>query len=190
MLMFKIATESHEFEQIHRLNYRTFVEEIPQHHPNAAQRLIDRFHEENTYVICLRDSQLLGMLALRTRRPFSLDAKVPDLDAHLPPSRRVCEVRLLAIEPHHRRGRILAGLLRQVWRQTTEWGCDLAIISGTTRQARLYRHMGFVPFGPLVGAPGAYFQPMYVTRAALERATRRLHVSHADSTRPAADTAD
>jgi hypothetical protein len=26
---FRIATEDWEFEQIHRLNYRTFVEEIP-----------------------------------------------------------------------------------------------------------------------------------------------------------------
>ena len=30
-LVFKFATEEWEFEQIHRLNYRTFVEEIPQH---------------------------------------------------------------------------------------------------------------------------------------------------------------
>ena len=190
MLIFNIAAEPHEFEQIHRLNYRTFVEEIPQHSPNASGRLVDRFHDENTYVICLRDSQLLGMLALRTQRPFSLDAKVPDLDTHLPPSRRICEVRLLAIEPHHRKGRILAGLLGEVWRQTTEWGCDMAIISGTTRQARLYRHMGFVPFGPLVGTAGAYYQPMYVTRAVLGQAIRRLHGNHTDSTRPSANTAD
>jgi hypothetical protein len=184
MLIFKIAAEPTEFEQIHRLNYRTFVEEIPQHHPNPSKRLIDRFHDENTYVICLRGSQLLGMLALRTGRPFSLDAKVPGLDAYLPPGCRICEVRLLAIEPHHRKGRILAGLLGEVWRQTTEWGCDLAIISGTTRQARLYRHMGFVPFGPLVGSPGAYYQPMYVTRTALGQAIRRLDGSSAAGTSP------
>ncbi|HRE06968.1 MAG TPA: hypothetical protein PKX00_15250 [Opitutaceae bacterium] len=30
-LHFKLATEAWEFEAIHRLNYRTFVEEIPQH---------------------------------------------------------------------------------------------------------------------------------------------------------------
>lgn len=28
-LTFKIATEEQEFEQVHRLNYRTFVEEVP-----------------------------------------------------------------------------------------------------------------------------------------------------------------
>ena len=34
-LVFKFATEDWEFEQIHRLNYKTFVEEIPQHQPSA-----------------------------------------------------------------------------------------------------------------------------------------------------------
>src|SRR5437870_4503462 len=59
-LTFKIATEPWEFEQIHRLNYLTFVEEIPQHHPNPEQRLVDRFHAENTYLICLCGQELVG----------------------------------------------------------------------------------------------------------------------------------
>ena len=42
-------------------------------------------------------------------------------------------------------------------------GFDLGVISGTTRELKLYRHMGFTPFGPLVGTPGAEYQPMYVT---------------------------
>jgi hypothetical protein len=47
-LIYKIATEAHEFELIYQLNYRTFVEEIPQHAPNPEGYLIDRFHDENT----------------------------------------------------------------------------------------------------------------------------------------------
>ena len=35
-LVFKVASADWEFEQIHRLNYRTFVEEIPQHASNPA----------------------------------------------------------------------------------------------------------------------------------------------------------
>ena len=42
-------------------------------------------------------------------------------------------------------------------------GYDLAIMSGTVRQNKLYKHLGFVPFGPLVGAEKAQFQPMYLT---------------------------
>ena len=58
-LRFKLADDSAEFEAIHRLNYRTFVEEIPQHPPNEAKRLVDRFHAENTYAICLDGDELV-----------------------------------------------------------------------------------------------------------------------------------
>src|SRR5438105_3881187 len=37
-LIYKIASEAREFEQIHALNYRTFVDEIPQHAPAQALR--------------------------------------------------------------------------------------------------------------------------------------------------------
>ena len=69
-LVFKRATEDWEIEQIHRLNYRTFVVEIPQHQPSPAQRLVDKFHGENTYLICLNHQKLVGMLAVRGHRPF------------------------------------------------------------------------------------------------------------------------
>jgi len=87
---FKIASEASEFEQIHGLNHRTFAEEIPQHRAHPSGRLVDRFHEENTYAICLAGSRLAGMVALRGRRPFSLDQKLPDLDSYLPAARSVC----------------------------------------------------------------------------------------------------
>src|SRR5688572_609396 len=95
-LTFKIASEPAEFEAIHRLNYKTFVEEIPQHANNPEERLVDKFHAENTYAICLNGGSLVGMVAGRTNRPFSLDNKLPNLDLHLPHGRRVLEVRLLS----------------------------------------------------------------------------------------------
>src|ERR1044072_5634105 len=101
-LGFKFATEDWEFEQIHRLNYRTFAEEIPQHQRSPAERLVDKFHAENTYLICLCDQKLIGMLAVRGSRPFSLDQKLPNLDSHLPANRNICEIRLLAVEKKFR----------------------------------------------------------------------------------------
>ncbi|PYJ00414.1 MAG: aminotransferase V, partial [Verrucomicrobia bacterium] len=150
-LRFKIATEGQEFEAIHRLNYKTFVEEIPQHGRNPEQRLVDKFHGENTYAICLHADRLVGMVTGRATRPFSLDQKLPNLDAHLPAGRKVLEVRLLSVEKEYRNGFVfsrLVGLLAQHFR---DQGFDLAIISGTVRQRRLYQHLGFVPFGPVVG---------------------------------------
>ena len=172
-VLFKLATEPQEIEQIHRLNYRTFVEEIPQHAPNPEGRLIDRFHDENTYVIGVSEGRVVAMLALRGNRPFSLDSKLPDLDNHLPPGRRVVELRLLAVDPERRRGAVFHQLLEFATEQCLARGYDLAIISGTTRQTRLYRNVGFEPFGPLVGKPGAQFQPMYLTLEAFVDRARR-----------------
>lgn len=167
---FKIASEASELEQIHRLNHATFAEEIPQHPRSADGILIDRFHDRNTYVIALDGDRLAGMLALRTDRPFSLDTKIPDLDSHLPEGRSVCEVRLLAVASERRRGPVFRGLMRLATQHCLGLGFDMAVISATVRQLKLYGHMGFKPFGPLVGAPEAQFQPMYLT---LENARER-----------------
>jgi len=189
-LVFKFASEDWEFEQIHRLNYKTFVEEIPQHKASPTQRLVDKFHAENTYLICLSNQKLAGMLAVRGHRPFSLDQKLPNLDAFLPAGRTVCEIRLLAIEKKFRGargGQVLQGILALLWQHGVEKGYDLAIISGTTRQQRLYQHLGFVPFGPLVGSGEAQFQPMYVTLETFEVTAREfLRSSPARSFHPSA----
>jgi len=189
-LVFKLASEDWEFEQIHRLNYQTFVEEIPQHHASTVPRLVDKFHAENTYLICLSDQKLAGMLAVRGNRPFSLDQKLPQLDSYLPPGRTICEIRLLAIEKKFRGargGQVLAGILALLWQHGVEKGYDLAIISGTTRQLKLYTHLGFVPFGPLVGSEEAQFQPMYVTLETFEVTAREfLRSSPARSFHPSA----
>src|SRR5215208_6697112 len=161
-LTFKVATDQGELEQIHRLNYRTFVEEIPQHAPNERGELVDRFDRENAYVVCRRGERVLGMIAVRGVRPFSLDAKIDKLDSHLPPNRRVCEIRLLAVEPEHRTGVIFRGLVTELMAYCLRAGFDTVVISGTTRQLKLYRHLGFVPFGPVVGTGDALYQPMFL----------------------------
>src|SRR4051812_12911472 len=162
-LKFKIASEDWEFEAVHRLNYKTFVEEIPQHAYNPEQRLVDKFHTENTYAICLSGDQMVGMVAGRGQRPFSLDQKVPNLDEFLPQGRTVLEVRLLSVEKEYRNGLVFSRLVGLIARHFKERGFDLAIISGTLLQLKLYKHLGFIPFGPVVGAGEAQFQPMYLT---------------------------
>jgi hypothetical protein len=173
-LQFKIADAPMEFEQIHRLNYQTFVEEIPQHAPNPEGRLVDRFHDENTYLICLDGDRLIGMLALRGNRPFSLDHKLENLDSYLPPNRRIIEVRLLSVARPHRHSQVLPGLLRLLSEHCIPQGYNLAIISGTVRQQKLYRHLGFVPFGPVVGTPPAQFQPMYLTLEVFKQVVKQI----------------
>jgi aspartate aminotransferase-like enzyme/ribosomal protein S18 acetylase RimI-like enzyme len=164
-LTVRIATAA-DLDDIRQLNHRTFADEIPQHTPRSDGRLVDRFEDVSTFIVVRDDDRLVGMIALRTERPFSLDAKLPDLDRHLPAGRTPCEIRLLAVEPGHRHGVVLRALLMRLVEEAVARGFDLAVISATTRQLKLYTHMGFVPFGPLVGTAEAAYQPMYVTKEA------------------------
>lgn len=169
-LRFKIASEASEMEQIHRLNHATFAEEIPQHQARPDGILVDKFHDRNTYVIALDGERLVGMLAIREERPFSLDGRLENLDSYLPAGRSTCEVRILAVQHEYRKGQVFRGLMGLVTEHCLGRGFDMAVISGTTRQLKLYRHLGFEPFGPLVGTDGALYQPMYLTlEAARER---------------------
>lgn len=161
--VFKVADQDWEFEAIYKLNYQSFVEEIPQHDKNANEKLIDKFDSENTYVVCIKDKQLIGMLAYRNKRPFSLDGKLKNLDSYLPKGRRVCEIRLLAVVSEHRYSNISLALVYKLINYSLDRGSDNAIFSGTVRQLKLYRHIGAVPFGPLVGSKDARYQPMYLT---------------------------
>ena len=209
-LQFKIATEPSEFEQIYGLNYKTFVQEISQHHPNPTGVLVDQFDVENIYLIGLDGEDLAGMMAVRDKRPFSLDHKLENLDAYLPAGRRsICELRLLAVDKKYRYGRVLYGLMEQLAHYSQQQGYDLAIISGIVRQQRVYRHIGFVPFGPLVGTAEARFQPMYLTletamkkfglffqmalkedeRRGLDGSNNRQNMGHSDPATPGADGA-
>ena len=180
---FKVADQPWEFEAIHALNYSTFVQEIPQHSSNHQRKLVDKYHEENTYVICVNDNEqrLAGMVACRDKRPFSLDEKLGDLDSYLPYGRSPCEIRLLAVDTSFRFSHVLQELLATLARHVLDRGYDLALISGTTRQAKLYEYLGFVPFGPLIGTQDASFQPMYATLEAFRDLQTRSR-SFAEST--------
>ncbi|GAB5536243.1 MAG: aminotransferase class V-fold PLP-dependent enzyme [Rubricoccaceae bacterium] len=162
---YTVASALHQLDQIHELNHQTFAVEIPQHAPSDDGVRVDRFDEENTYLVALDGETVVGMMAMRGERPFSLDAKLNDLDAHLPPERPIVEIRLLAVRPERRHGRAFVGLMAFAVRWMVRQGFQMAIISGTTRQLALYRRLGFTPFGPLVGHEGAQFQPMATTLA-------------------------
>lgn len=180
-LTFKVATESWEFDQVHRLNYKTFVEEIPQHSPNPKGILVDQFLAQSTCFICLDGRRVAGMVTACGERPFSLDAKVPNLDAYLPPSSRPCEVRLLAIEKAYRGAQVLGGLLAILIRHCLDAGYTVGLISAAASQQRLYRHLGFVPFGPPLGTERAPFRGMYITWETLATSARALATGNRQS---------
>ncbi len=168
-LIVKIADQADEFDRIARLNYATFVEEIPQHARNTDRRLVDKFHRENLYFICKDGDEIAGMVALRNQRPFSLDSKLDNLDVFLKPGDSLCEIRLLAIEPSRRHGRVFALLMHEILAYSTVQGFNRGLISGRLENIPLYEKLGFLAFGPQVGIPGAMYQPMSLTLDSLNR---------------------
>lgn len=178
---FRIAASETDRDRVHALNYLVFVEEIGQHPANSERRLVDRFHAENTYFLCLWGEDLAGMLCARDQRPFSLDAKLPGLDSLMPPHRRVVEIRLLAVKREHRSPQVFRGLLRLMAEYCAAQGYDLAVVSAYTGQMELYRHIGFRPFGPRVGKEPAFFQPMFLTPKAAADVLETIDRSLAES---------
>lgn len=168
----KIARSKREFEEIAKLNYETFVEEIPQHAPHPSGKRQDAFHHENTYLVVLKDQQLIGMIALRDQRPFSLDGKIGVVEQALPKEAlegKLCEIRLLSVRKEYRKGRVFFLLARAFADYAYEKGYGAAVISGTVRELKLYRQLGFEAFADPVGNEEASFVPMYLTKQRYEQ---------------------
>jgi len=171
----KIAQTNEEYEAIARLNYETFVEEIPQHEPSMTRKKVDRFHQENTYIVVYKETELIGMVAFRDQRPFSIDEKIGKVEQFLPKEwcGKVCEIRLLAVKKNYRAGRVLLKLTQALNTFAYEKGYTAAVISGTTREEKLYKQMGFQQFAPAVGTKNAQFLPMVLTRHDFEQSLQR-----------------
>src|ERR1700736_3332573 len=95
----KRGESRYEFEQIHRLNHRTFVGEIPQHPDPGDGKLIDKYHSKNAYLIVLRENRLVGMVSAHDQPPFSVAERLGEPEILVRQGTRPLEVRLLAIEP-------------------------------------------------------------------------------------------
>lgn len=186
---FKVADTPAEFAQIHQLNYRTFVREIPQHADDRSGQLVDKFHEKNRYLVALRDETVVGMLSAHDAPPFSVTARLPDPTVLTAAGVRPVEIRLLAVEPAERNSPVLSGLVWALYQDARERGYTHFVISGVTGQLALYEHLGFVPLGPPVAGGAATFVPMWLPVDRLEHTmgrAMRLWKKRLDRSAPAA----
>jgi predicted N-acetyltransferase YhbS len=158
---FKLADQEDELEQIHRLNHRTFAEELGQHAAHADGRLVDKFHDKNSYFVALCGPRVVGMISIHGRAPFSVEDRLPDASVLYQPGSRPAEVRLLAVEPDHRIGLVFGGL---VWSALiyARQRYTAVYISGVAERVVLYERLGFRPLGPAVKCGQAAFVPMSV----------------------------
>ena len=170
---FKPAESPAELEPVHRLNYRTFVREIPQHDDPGTGQLIDQFHEKNQYLICLKDGELVGMVSWNDRPPYSIEKRLPDRQVLSSPGVRPVEIRLLAVVPEERSSPVMAGLVWSLYLESAAQGWTHFVISGVVEQLELYTHLGFEALGPAVGSGRASFVPMWLPVGKLESTMRR-----------------
>ena len=70
------------------------------------------------------------------------------------------------IKHEYRKTATFTGIMKKAFEMAMSGGYDIAVISGTTRQMRLYKRLGFKPFSTPVGKKGAMYQPMYIDVAA------------------------
>lgn len=157
---FKVAESEDEIEQVHRLNYATFVREIPQHADNGAGRLVDKYHDKNLYVVAKRGGRVVGMITAHGQKPFSVEEKLSDPAVLKALGDKLLEVRLLAVEPAERSTMVFAGLSWFLHRHAQKSGYTHLVISGIRDRQRLYERIGFSPMGPAVRSGDAWFVPM------------------------------
>jgi aspartate aminotransferase-like enzyme/N-acyl-L-homoserine lactone synthetase len=174
--VFKRAETHQEFEQIHRLNFQTFVDEIPQHSDPGTGQLVDKFHDKSAYFIVVREGRVVGMLSSHDQPPFSVAERLPDPEILARPGVRPMEVRLLAIEPNTRNSTVFFGLLWCLYEHARSNGYTHLFISGLQEREVLYKRLGFEALGAPVCSGQASFIPMVLTIGQLPE--RLLRVKH------------
>jgi aspartate aminotransferase-like enzyme len=161
--VFKRAETGPEFEQIHRLNHRTFADEIPQHRSTDDGLLVDKYHDKNSYLIVLREGRVVGMVSAHDQPPFSVAERLRDPQVLTRDGRRPLEVRLLAIEPQERNSTMFFGLIWSLYEYARAHGYTHLFISGVKERVPLYERLGFEALGPAVACGAAWFVPMVLT---------------------------
>jgi aspartate aminotransferase-like enzyme/GNAT superfamily N-acetyltransferase len=170
---FQFAESAAEMEQVHRLNHRTFVREIPQHADPGGDRLVDKFHDRNTYLIAKKGDAVVGMLAAHSEAPFSVASRLPDPAILDRDDMKPVEIRLLAVEPDERQSPVAGGLVYALYQYAQARGFTHFVISGVEEQVEFYSHIGFQPLGPAVGSGRAKFVPMLAAIADVDTAMGR-----------------
>lgn len=177
--LFKFADQEEEIGQIHRLNFQTFILEVPQYadRPDSflvEQYRIDKYHARNKYVICKKGEKLIGMLSVCDVPPFSIASRLPDPAILTQPGIVPAEIRLLAVLPEERKTVVSMGLFWYLLQHSQSQPWTHFFISGLTGQIKLYRQMGFEDLGPPVPSHKVSFIPMMVRIRELYRQRSNL----------------
>ncbi len=171
-MIVKLADSPDEFDQIHRLNYQTFVDEVGQYPGDGTGVLVDKFHDKSLYWIAVKDGRVAGMIASHDQPPFSIETRLGN-GALQSLGGPLLEIRLLAVHPDYRHSMILTAIFSEIFEYAQRKGYSHLIISGIATRASMYERLGFRSLGPAVPSGAASFIPMALPLQTLpERASR------------------
>lgn len=170
---FRTAQLPEEHEQILRLLHRTFVVEVRQDPDTGTGRLIDKFHDKNTYIVAVHQRRVCGMVAVHHQPPFSAAGGLDDDGALERLCPKLLEARRFAVVPAERSGVVFPGLVWAVYEYARRGGYQYIVISGLLERQGMYERLGFRPLGGAVRKGEAYFVPMLVDLCCLPERVRQ-----------------
>ena len=136
---FRLATDEADFALIHRLVHQTFVVEIRQHADDGTGIHVDKFHHKNRYLIAEYRGRICAMIAVHDEAPFSVGDALPNPELLAKLSPHLLEVRLLLVEPHHRKRRLFGALMWCVYNYAITGGYRYLVISGLDQRRKIGR---------------------------------------------------
>ena len=121
-------------EQIHRMRHRVYATELGQHAENEQERLEDALDEVNDYLVARRDGRVVGFISITppNDRGYSVDKYLAPAELPVPRDAGLYELRLLTVDPRHRRTHAAMLLMYAAFRWVSSRGASHVLVLGRT----------------------------------------------------------
>ena len=133
-------------EQIHRMRHRVYATELGQHAENEYMRLEDALDGINDYLVARRNGRVVGFISITppNDRGYSVDKYLPPAELPVPRDAGLYELRLLTVDPAHRRTQAAMLLMYAGFRWVSSRGASHVLVLGRTgATVDLYGKMAF-----------------------------------------------
>jgi histidinol-phosphate/aromatic aminotransferase/cobyric acid decarboxylase-like protein/GNAT superfamily N-acetyltransferase len=133
-------------EQIHRMRHRVYATELGQHPENADGRLEDALDGANDYLVARHDGRVVGFISITppNDRGYSIDKYLSAAELPVPRDAGLYELRLLTVDPAHRRTQVAMMLMYAGFRWVSSRGASHVVVLGRTGgTVDLYTKMAF-----------------------------------------------
>jgi GNAT superfamily N-acetyltransferase len=184
-LVVRLASEQ-DREVIYRMRHRVYAEELGQHARNPDGRLRDTLDDSNHYIVVARDTHLIGFVSVTAPEGgcYSIDKYLPRERLPFPLGDDLYEVRILTVDPRHRRGPVAALLMYAALRWVEAQGGRRIMAMGRSELRALYGKVGLRGLGIPIRSGAVSFELMLASVADGRRSAEREFAAALDRLRP------